>query len=237
MLNIKERGLHMARQTLRCFVDYGTVACSLLLLTAMVFTTRTHAVPLRLHHASIVMHAPIAQYARALRYFNNDLSRNTSTWFAIHVLREAQKRHLDARLLVALVATESAWHPQAVSEVGARGLGQLMPGTAAELGADPREPYSNLAGTAKYLAMLRDRFAKYDRLRQYKYAIGAYNAGPGAIAYYHGIPPYPETREYVVKVIGLWHGLSGTHRISAQLPVLPATPRRPAVLASLDRGS
>lgn len=165
--------------------------------------------------------APVAQYAQALRYFNKHLSPRSSRSLAMHVLRDAYVHSLDPRLLVALVAVESSWRQQAVSRSGARGLGQLMPGTAQRLGVDAREPFANLAGTAAYLSALLAHFAPYDGDTQLAYAIGAYNAGPKAILRYHGIPPYHETRRYVAKVLGLWRRLSDPTLAATKLPVLP----------------
>ncbi|MFN2450696.1 MAG: lytic transglycosylase domain-containing protein, partial [Candidatus Baltobacteraceae bacterium] len=74
------------------------------------------------------------------------------------------------------------------SWVGAIGLGQLMPGTAAQLHVDPHDPYQNLQGAAKYLGGLIHRYRNSPH--QYSLAFAAYNAGPKAIAHYGGIPPY-----------------------------------------------
>jgi soluble lytic murein transglycosylase-like protein len=98
-----------------------------------------------------------------------------------------------------VVAAESAYRPDAVSPKGAIGLMQLMPGTAAQYGADPMDPAQNVeAGTA----YLRDLLLKYNG--DVAAALAAYNAGPGAVDRYHGVPPYAETRSYVGKVIRNW---------------------------------
>ena len=174
---------------------------------------------------------PLAQYARALRYFNHRLSSKKSEWLASHVLRESFVHNLDPRLLVAIVAVESSWRESAVSRHGARGLGQLMPATARGLGVNPREPYANLAGTAAYLASLIARFAGRDTDTQFRYAIGAYNAGPRAVFKYHGVPPFHETQRYVKKVWNLWARLADPSRATAKLPSLPvALPPASAVV-------
>jgi len=165
---------------------------------------------------------PIAQYARALRYFNKSLSQNSSQQLALHVVRDAYVHSLDPRLLVALVAVESSWRPQAVSRAGARGLGQLMPSTARLLGVNPAEPFSNLSGTATYLESLLNRFAFYDSQTQLEYAVAAYNAGPKAIVRYHGLPPFAETQHYVRKVLSLLHELSDPTRLASKVPLLPS---------------
>ena len=87
-------------------------------------------------------------YARALRAYNPALSRTSADSLARATLAVSDAEHLDARFLVALVATESSWHPYARSRAGARGLGQLMPETARALGVDPDDPLSNLMGAA-----------------------------------------------------------------------------------------
>jgi cell wall-associated NlpC family hydrolase len=100
----------------------------------------------------------------------------------------------------ALAKTESGFNPSAVSSAGALGLMQFMPATAAGLGVDPLKPSSAVNGAAKYLAQhLRD-FGSIDL------ALAAYNAGPGAVRQYGGIPPYEETQNYVTKVRSAWEG-------------------------------
>jgi soluble lytic murein transglycosylase-like protein len=106
----------------------------------------------------------------------------------------AAKRHgIDPALLAGLVKQESGFNPAAASPAGARGLTQLMPATAAGLGvSDPLDPAQALEGGAKYLREQLDRFGG-DVAR----ALAAYNAGPGAVQRYGGVPPYAETQNYV----------------------------------------
>lgn len=125
------------------------------------------------------------------------------------VLNEADTQGLDARLLVALIAIESSWRPDAVSSAGAGGLGQLMPGTAQDLGVDTGDPRSNIHGAAVYLRGFLDRYAAYDPPERYALALAAYNAGAGAVQRYRGVPPYAETRRYVTAVLRLWRALAG----------------------------
>jgi len=101
--------------------------------------------------------------------------------------------------LAALVQEESGFDPNARSRAGAMGLTQLMPATAAALGvSDPWNPAENLDAGAAYLAGLIDRYGGNVPL-----ALAAYNAGPGAVAEWGGIPPYPETQRYVRNVLAL----------------------------------
>lgn len=105
--------------------------------------------------------------------------------------------HIDTDLLASLVNAESGGHANAVSRTGARGLMQLMPGTATSLGVqDAFRPEQNIAGGTTYLDQLLTRY--HDDLAL---ALAAYNAGPGAVDRYHGIPPYRETRAYVARII------------------------------------
>jgi hypothetical protein len=111
--------------------------------------------------------------------------------------RAGHEHNLDVDLLASLVKTESGGDTRAVSRAGARGLTQLMPATAKEMGvADSFKPDDNLRGGATYLDALLTRY--HDNLAL---ALAAYNAGPEAVDRYHGIPPYRETRAYVARVI------------------------------------
>ena len=101
------------------------------------------------------------------------------------------------KLLAAVAEAESGFDPAAVSGAGARGLMQLMPGTARSLGVDPMDPAGAVDGAARMLAGLQRRFGST------ALALAAYNAGPNAVARHHGIPPYRETQAYVRRVLAL----------------------------------
>ena len=136
------------------------------------------------------------------------------------VIDEASAAYgVSADLVKAVIQTESAFNPVAVSPVGALGLMQLMPVTAAYLGvADPFDPRQNVHGGVKYLSMLLDRFNGNVAL-----ALAGYNAGPTAVARHKGIPPYRETRGYVQKIRAL---VADTHS-AFSIP----EPRRPKAKA------
>jgi len=145
----------------------------------------------------------VSLYARVLRKINPHLQQWQSRDLASRVLVNSERWRLDANLLVALVTVESRWHPAARSYAGAIGLGQLMPGTARRLNVNPHNAAQNLSGCARYLSNLIDRY-EY-KPNRFILAFAAYNAGPKAVAEYHGVPPFSETQRYVVKVMRLWH--------------------------------
>jgi soluble lytic murein transglycosylase-like protein len=121
--------------------------------------------------------------------------RYTGPYLAI--ARDAARRHgIPEDIFLRLVQQESGWNPGAVSHKGAIGLAQLMPGTARVLGVDPTDPIQNLEGGARYL---REQFNTF---RDWRLALAAYNAGPGAVQQYDGIPPYRETQNYVRAIMG-----------------------------------
>ena len=118
------------------------------------------------------------------------------------IQRHSGAQNLDPRLVKALIQVESGYNVRARSNKGAMGLMQLMPGTAASLAvSDAFDPDQNLRGGTAYLRRMLDRFA--GRL---EWAVAAYNAGPGAVERYNGIPPYSETRNYVKRVLSLYQG-------------------------------
>jgi len=115
----------------------------------------------------------------------------------------ALKYSLPAAFVSSVMRAESGFNPSALSPKGAIGLMQLMPGTARDLGVDPHQPAQNAEAGARYL---RDLLAKYeDRPDQVQLALAAYNAGTAAVDKYHGVPPYRETREYIIRVMKNWN--------------------------------
>ena len=119
------------------------------------------------------------------------------------LLSSAGAQHnIDAELLASIVKAESGGHANAVSHTGARGLMQLMPATARQLGLDDAlRPDQNIAGGSSYLDALLSRYDPADDAHGLALALAAYNAGPAAVDRYHGIPPFRETRAYVARVL------------------------------------
>ena len=121
-----------------------------------------------------------------------------SSAFDSEINAAAASNGIDPALLKGLVSQESGFNPSARSGAGAVGLTQLMPGTASALGVtNPLDPAQSLQGGAKYLREQLDRFGGDQTL-----ALAAYNAGPGAVQKYGGVPPYAETQNYVTSVMG-----------------------------------
>jgi soluble lytic murein transglycosylase-like protein len=120
------------------------------------------------------------------------------------ILRQARANRLDPALVKAVIAAESNFSPLAVSHAGAQGLMQLMPSTARGLGvANPLEARDNVEGGSRYLREMLDRYGDLSR------ALAAYNAGPTAVDRHRGIPPYPETKAYVKRVLAYYRGYRG----------------------------
>ena len=117
--------------------------------------------------------------------------------FDAHIREAAQLYQLPEAFIRAVVLVESNFFPDAISDAGAMGLMQLMPGTALNMGVQNAfDPRQNVLGGTRYLRMLANRFSGDLVL-----TIAAYNAGEGAIDRYHGVPPYMETRRYVKRVL------------------------------------
>lgn len=131
---------------------------------------------------------PLSSRGREVKKASSDYDR--------HIDRAAQKYKLDPNLLRAVIKSESNFNPEAISKAGAKGLMQLVDTTASDMGVeDVFDPEQNLDGGAKYLRKLLDQFGDTEL------ALAAYNAGPGTVKRYGGIPPYPETQNYVRNIM------------------------------------
>jgi len=134
--------------------------------------------------------------------------------YTSQIQQTATQYGVDPNLALAVAKQESGLNPNAVSPAGAIGLFQLMPGTASDLGVNPNDPVQNIEGGIQYLAQLLQRFGGDVSL-----ALAAYNAGPGNVNKYGGIPPFPETQNYVSSILSSLNTLNP----SPALQPLPQT--------------
>lgn len=164
--------------------------------------------PIRKQHSKLIDGRLSSQYTGRrelttrqdyLRSLQNIPSASTITYTGAYrqMAQQAAQRHrVPVSLFLRLVKQESNWKPRARSHKGAIGLAQLMPATARTLGVNPHDPRQNLEGGARYLAQ------QYRKFKDWRLALAAYNAGPGAVVKYGGVPPYRETQNYVKKILG-----------------------------------
>jgi soluble lytic murein transglycosylase-like protein len=155
-------------------------------------------------------------YSNAVLTFNRRLAPGTARHIAGTIIEYSRRYGLDARLVMAVIACESNFNANAVSRVGAMGLGQLMPGTASGLGVgNAWDPRQNLEGSTR---LLRSHIANMSAagrppLDAIKLALACYNAGAGAVRKYKGIPPYKETQTYVKRITRIyWQMLTPDER-------------------------
>ena len=137
------------------------------------------------------------------------------------IAASADKNQVPAAFIASVVAAESNFDSTVVSPKGAVGLMQLMPGTARQFGADPAVPAQNIEAGTRYLRWLMDRYRK--TRNSITHVIAAYNAGPGMVDRYRGVPPFRETRTYVTRVMGFFKEFS---RRDKTLSARTARPKR-----------
>jgi soluble lytic murein transglycosylase len=143
-----------------------------------------------------------SRYASAAYYFSRRMHDYDD------IIREASRSHgIQFGLIKALIHAESNFNPSAISRAGAMGLMQIMPANLNEFGvSDPFNPRDNVMGGTRYLKSLLEKYNSNLTL-----TLAAYNAGPGAVDKYKTIPPYPETEQYVEKVLRLYSQYKSNH--------------------------
>jgi soluble lytic murein transglycosylase-like protein len=154
-------------------------------------------------HDGGAVDAPELAITRAVLHTNPRIDPITALHLAVRTTDAALAEGLPPEFLAATLLQESAYDADAVSSAGAIGIAQFMPSTAAGMGVDPRDPEEAIAGAAR---LLDGYVAAYDGRYDdtYSAALAAYNAGPGAVTKYGGVPPYPETRDYIATIFERW---------------------------------
>jgi len=158
---------------------------------------------LRLLYDTPVPSVPTLAVVRSVVRSNQRLDPFDALVFTTRAVTDARLHRLDYGFFCATLLQESAFSPDALSPAGAVGIAQFTLDTAAGVGIDPFDWSDAMRGAADllggYVGAYRGVYAD-----PYAAALAAYNAGPGAVDYYHGVPPYPETREYIADVYDRW---------------------------------
>ena len=160
--------------------------------------------------ARIYMDAPkrggqLTATVRSIMRTNPRLSGFDALVLAESTVAAGEANAIDPGFLAATLLQESGFDPAIVSWAGAAGIGQFMVGTADMAGIDPFDPAASIGATAKLLAYYVNRYrAAYPGADPYALALAAYNAGPGAVERYNGIPPYAETLQYIADIRERW---------------------------------
>ncbi len=143
----------------------------------------------------------LEEQLKTLHNKKSSSDRNKNSSWDKEIRKAARESGLPPELLRAMVQVESGGNPRATSPKGAMGLMQLMPGTARLMGVkDPYDPEQSLSGGAAYMARMMKKYGNQEEL-----ALAAYNAGPGRVDACGGIPPFPETQNYVARVLSLYN--------------------------------
>lgn len=148
---------------------------------------------------------------RAVLHTNQRIAPVDALRLAGAAVHAAERNDLPPEFFAATLLQESAFDPQAMSSAGAVGIAQFEPSTADGIGIDPFDPYDSIDGAA---ALLAEYVHGYDGryANPYAAALAAYNAGPGAVSAYHGVPPYAETRAYINDIVDRWAKIAGYER-------------------------
>ena len=153
---------------------------------------------------------------RAILADNPRIDAVAAIYLAVVTERAARANTLPPLFLAATLLQESAYDPYALSSSGAIGIGQFMPGTAAEVGLDPFDPYASIRASAHLLGRYVARYKKSGVAAPvgspYALALAAYNAGPGAVLAYRGVPPYAETKQYIALIRYRWDKMRAYER-------------------------
>jgi hypothetical protein len=159
----------------------------------------------------------IASYKKLIMYYNSSINDVVAEKVAKAIIYYSWLHDIeDDRFVAAVITIESMFNPYAISRSGAMGLGQLMPGTAQSLSvSNPFSIEENVCGSCKYLKAQLEKFSTHPRQHRYELTLAAYNAGPGAVDRYGGIPPYEETKAYVTNVINVWREIAGMRPMSS----------------------
>jgi soluble lytic murein transglycosylase-like protein len=160
--------------------------------------------------------APELAIARAILHTNPRITAIGSLVLAGATVRAARAAALPPEFLGATILQESAYDPGAVSSAGALGIAQFEIETADEYGVDPFDPERAIAGAARLLGSYVTTYRRLGAPDAYALALAAYNAGPGAVARYHGVPPYAETRDYISLIYERWGRIAGYERGSGE---------------------
>lgn len=172
--------------------------------------------------ARVLLDGPRVSYpeiaiARAILHTNSRMAPAEALFLATTTVVAARRYNLVPEFFAATILQESAFDPNALSSAGAVGIAQFELETAAETGVDPFDPVSAIDGAAALLGGYVDDYrGRYDD--PYACALAAYNAGPGAVSHYHGVPPYAETRAYVDVIYERWIRIAGYERRAENRP-------------------